>query len=86
MAIATTTNANRATVAQLGITEADGGRKGLHPALGDVTLGQLLATWVVHDLTHVGQIARVMAKRYAEAVGPWEAYLSILHDRRGNGS
>lgn len=51
---------------------------GLHPALGPVTLRQLLATWVVHDLNHLGQIARVMAKRYGDDVGPWKAYLPIL--------
>jgi hypothetical protein len=53
-------------------------RPGQHPELGPVTLGQLLATWMVHDLNHVGQIARVMSKRYAEEVGPWRAYLRIL--------
>jgi len=52
--------------------------KGTHPALGTVTLSQLLATWVVHDLNHIGQIVEVMAHQYAEAVGPWRAYLSIL--------
>lgn len=52
--------------------------EGRHPELGTVTLGQLLATWVVHDLNHVGQIVRVMSKRYSEAVGPWQAYLRIL--------
>ena len=51
---------------------------GEHPALGTVTLQQLLATWVAHDLGHVAQVARVMAKRYAEDVGPWRAYLPIL--------
>ena len=51
---------------------------GMHPELGRVTLGQLLATWAVHDLNHVGQIVRVMAKRYSQAVGPWKAYLGIL--------
>lgn len=51
---------------------------GEHPAFGPVTLAQLLATWVAHDLNHVAQIARVMAKQYGEAVGPWEAYLSVL--------
>jgi len=56
-------------------------RKGLHPELGEVTLGQLLATWVVHDLDHVGQIARTMAKVYSEASGPWSVYLSILRER-----
>jgi hypothetical protein len=43
-----------------------------------VTLGQLLATWAVHDLNHLSQIARVMARRYQHAVGPWQAYLKIL--------
>jgi hypothetical protein len=51
---------------------------GIHPDFGPVTLGELLATWVVHDLNHVAQIARVMAKRYANVVGPWQAYLPIL--------
>ena len=63
------------------LTGADMSRKGQHPALGEVTLGQLLATWVVHDLDHVGQIARTMAKAYGGEVGPWSAYLSILRDR-----
>ncbi len=54
------------------------GRRGMHPELGIVTLSQLLSTWVVHDLGHVGQIVRVMAKQYAEAVGAWKAYLPIL--------
>ncbi len=54
------------------------GKRGLHPELGVVTLGQLLSTWVVHDLGHVGQVVRVMAKQYGEAVGVWRAYLSVL--------
>jgi DinB superfamily len=62
--------------------EDDLGRTGRHPDFGEVTLGQLLATWVVHDLDHVAQIARTMAKVYADAVGPWQAYLSILRDRQ----
>ncbi len=53
-------------------------RQGTHPALGPVTLGQLLATWVVHDLNHLAQIARTMAFQHREAVGPWRAYLSVL--------
>jgi len=52
---------------------------GEHPAFGAVTLAQLLATWVVHDLGHLAQVARVMAKQYREAAGPWEAYLPVLH-------
>jgi hypothetical protein len=59
-------------------------RRGLHPELGDVTLRELLATWVVHDLGHIAQIARVMAKQLREEVGPWEAYLPVLHDRLAN--
>jgi DinB family protein len=53
-------------------------RKGTHPALGQVTLGQLLATWVVHDLSHLAQIERVMARQYRDAVGPWRENLRIL--------
>ena len=52
--------------------------RGRHPELGTVTLSQLLACWVVHDLGHVAQIARVMAKQYTDAVGPWQAYLPVL--------
>jgi hypothetical protein len=51
---------------------------GEHPAFGSVTLRQLLATWVAHDLGHVAQTARVMAKQYREAIGPWRAYLPIM--------
>ncbi|CAN5758734.1 hypothetical protein BH10BAC3_BH10BAC3_21830 [soil metagenome] len=53
-------------------------KTGIHPAFGDVTLSQLLATWTAHDLNHIAQIARVMAKQYREATGPWVAYLKIL--------
>ena len=53
--------------------------RGRHPALGPVTLGQLLATWAVHDLNHIGQIVRVMSGRYEAEVGPWKAYLGILN-------
>jgi hypothetical protein len=56
-------------------------KRGTHPALGTVTLEQLLATWVVHDLGHLAQIARVMARQYREDVGPWREYLPVL-DRR----
>jgi uncharacterized damage-inducible protein DinB len=52
--------------------------KGIHPSLGEVTLSQLLATWTVHDLNHIAQISRVMAKQYKAEVGPWKAYLRIL--------
>ena len=53
-------------------------KRGLHPELGVVTMKQLLATWVVHDLGHIRQVVRVMAKQYRDEVGPWKAYLSIL--------
>jgi|SRR5882672_2114101 len=53
-----------------------------HPALGRVTLAELLATWVVHDLGHLAQISRVMAKQYREVVGPWAAYLPVLSDHQ----
>ena len=55
----------------------------LHPDLGPVTLGQLLATWVTHDLDHVTQIARVLARQYADAVGPWRAYLRVISGQQG---
>lgn len=70
-----------AALAGMNLTSSDLERKGQHPALGEVTLGALLATWVVHDLDHVVQVARTMAKAYTDAVGPWSAYLSVLHDR-----
>lgn len=62
----------------LGIGEHDLDRKGVHPELGVVTLRQLLATWVAHDLGHLAQVARVMARQYADEVGPWREYLPIL--------
>jgi len=62
----------------LNLREADLERRGRHPALGVVTLSQLLATWAGHDLTHLHQISRVMAHQYREAVGPWSAYLGVL--------
>ncbi len=62
----------------LRLTPAQMELRGTHPELGTVTLSQLLATWVGHDLTHVSQVVRVMAKRYEQAVGPWRAYLRIL--------
>lgn len=62
----------------LNLTEADLDRKGMHPVLGEVTLRNLLATWVAHDLTHLAQIARVMAKQYKEEMGPWPEFFRIL--------
>jgi uncharacterized damage-inducible protein DinB len=67
-----------AVVEGLSLTPAQLALPGKHPELGPVTLGQLLATWVVHDLNHVGQVVRVMSKRYTDTVGPWKAYLGIL--------
>jgi len=60
------------------ISESDMEKKGVHPAFGEVTLRQLLATWTVHDLGHIAQIARVMAKQYKTEVGPWAEYLPVL--------
>jgi hypothetical protein len=68
---------------ELGLTEADLDRKGRHPALGPVTLGQLLATWVAHDLDHIVQVARVMATQYSDEVGPWRAYLRVISGQQG---
>ncbi len=65
-------------LAALGLTDADLTRRGRHPEFGVVTMGQHLATWVAHDLGHVGQVVRVMARQYSQAVGPWKVYLSIL--------
>ena len=69
---------NLATLAAWRLTDAQLALEGEHPEFGAVTLRQLLATWVAHDLGHVAQTARVMAKQYREAVGPWRAYLPVL--------
>jgi hypothetical protein len=63
----------------LNLKREDLARRGCHPALGIVTLSELLATWAAHDLTHLHQISRTMAHQYREAVGPWSAYLGVLH-------
>jgi hypothetical protein len=65
-------------LAALSLTADDLERQGLHPELGAVTMRQHLATWTAHDLTHIGQIVRVMARQYREAVGPWRVYLPLL--------
>ncbi|GLI00754.1 DinB family protein [Phytohabitans aurantiacus] len=73
--------ARRASLGELSamdIEPDDMERRGLHPDLGEVTLGQLLATWVAHDLTHLGQIGEVLARRYREDVGPWRQYMPAL--------
>jgi hypothetical protein len=63
----------------LNLSETDLDKKGMHPKLGEVTLRNLLATWVVHDLTHIAQITRVMAKQYKEEMGPWPEFFRILN-------
>jgi uncharacterized damage-inducible protein DinB len=62
----------------LGLSEADLDKTGIHPVLGEVTLRNLLATWVVHDLTHIAQVTRVMAKQYKDEIGPWTEFFRIL--------
>ncbi|HEY7139795.1 MAG TPA: DinB family protein [Methylomirabilota bacterium] len=63
---------------EMGLAPGDLGRTGKHPDFGRVTLGQLLATWAMHDLNHLGQIVDVLARQHTEAVGPWRAFLGIL--------
>lgn len=70
-----------ARVRELRLSPADLERRGRHPELGPVTLGQLLSTWVVHDLAHLAQIARVLAKERGPEIGPWRAYFRVLSDR-----
>lgn len=72
---------NLSELRALNLKDEDLERRGRHPALGVVTLSQLLATWATHDLTHLHQISRVMAHQYREAVGPWSEYLGVLECR-----
>jgi len=76
--------ANLATLRDMDLGPEQLAMRANHPALGPVTLSQLLATWVVHDLAHLSQAARLMARRYAEAVGPWRHpdYLRIVAEER----
>ncbi len=69
---------NLADLRALNLTAEQRSLPGCHPALGSVTLSQLLATWTVHDLNHIAQICKALAYQYQDTVGPWEAYLSIL--------
>lgn len=69
---------NLATLAGWRLTDEQLDLQGEHPAFGPVTLRQLLSTWVAHDLSHVAQTARVMAKQYRDAIGPWREYLPIM--------
>ena len=71
-------SANVATLRGWKLSDRELALEGEHPALGPVTLRQLLATWVAHDLGHIAQTTRVMAKQYREAVGPWRAYLPVM--------
>ena len=73
---------NLATLASWSLGERELVLEGQHPALGRVTLRQLLATWVAHDLSHISQVGRVMARQHRDAVGPWREYLTVM-DRQG---
>ncbi len=66
-------------LANLNLNPADMARRGRHPSFGSVTLSQLLATWAAHDANHLHQLARVLAYQYREAVGPWSAFLGVMH-------
>ena len=69
---------NLETLKKIDLTEDKLNKIGIHPKFGEVTLKQLLSTWTVHDLNHLAQISRVMAKQYKEETGPWVEYLPIL--------
>ena len=71
-------SANLDELRALKLSRDDLDRRGQHPALGVVTLSQLLATWAAHDLTHLHQISRIMAHQYRDAVGPWTAFLGVM--------
>lgn len=70
---------NLSALKALDIQESDLDRPGIHPALGPVNLRQVIATWVAHDLGHIVQVSRVMAKQYKDQVGPWTQYLKVLN-------
>ncbi|MBC7950011.1 MAG: DinB family protein [Chitinophagaceae bacterium] len=72
-------NNNLAWLESLNLSPVELASKGIHPSFGEVRLDQLLATWVVHDLTHIAQIGRVMAKQYKGAIGPWTEFFRILN-------
>jgi hypothetical protein len=75
--------ANVAALEALELGPSDLERRGKHPTLGSVTMRQLLATWVAHDLDHVIQIARVIGRQYTDEVGPWTAHLRIISGTQG---
>jgi hypothetical protein len=76
-------DANLRELGSFNLTESDLDRIGRHPELGAVTLRQLLATWVTHDLDHVMQVSRVLGRQYSDEVGPWRAYLRIISGTQG---
>jgi DinB superfamily len=82
---ASSRTANLNELKALNLQSVDVKRRGQHPALGVVTLSELLATWAAHDLTHLHQISRIMAHQYRAAVGPWSAYMGVLRCN-GHGS
>ena len=75
--------ANLRELEALHLTDADLEKRGRHPALGTVTLRQLLATWTAHDCDHLMQVARVIGSQYAGEVGPWSAYLRVISGTQG---
>ncbi len=81
--LATLRDTNLRELAAMRLTDADLDRRGRHPELGVVTLRQLLATWVAHDLDHVMQVSRVLARQYSDEVGPWRAYLRVISGTQG---
>jgi len=70
---------NLAELRALNLSDADLNKTGIHPSLGPVTLKEVIATWVAHDLGHIVQVSRVMAKQYGDQVGPWTQYLKVLN-------
>lgn len=80
---ATLRQTNLRELSAFGIADRDLDRRGCHPELGVVTLRQLLSTWVAHDLDHVMQISRVLARQYSDEVGPWRAYLRVISGEQG---
>jgi hypothetical protein len=80
---ATDRRRNLDQLAAMQLTDADLDRRGRHPELGIVTLRELLATWVAHDLDHIMQISRVLGRQYSHEVGPWKAYLRVISGEQG---
>ncbi len=73
-------NENIDVLNKLNLNEIDFNKNGFHPEFGKVTLKQLLSSWAVHDLSHIRQISRVMAKQYKNEIGPWEKYLPVMNE------